>query len=85
MVDAFRALHPEKRSFSWFERGKEQGVDAARVDYPIVQRRMVEVGGVKEVVYLEGERGESDHCPVKITVFIDRGAIGSDELERLKP
>lgn len=68
MVDAFRALHSDKKSFSWFARGKEVGVDAARVDYPIVQKRMVERGLVVDVRYLEDEAGESDHCPVMIKV-----------------
>ncbi|PSS05424.1 hypothetical protein PHLCEN_2v3913 [Hermanssonia centrifuga] len=69
VVDIFRHLHGDKRSFSWFAKGKPQGQDCARVDYALVERTLVDrVAGIE---YLEDpkERAHSDHAPVLLTLL----------------
>ena len=63
VVDVYRTLHGDQPAFSWFAKGKPQGADAARVDYALVQRPLVD--HVVESVYLEEpqERAHSDHAP----------------------
>lgn len=64
VVDIFRERHGDKNEFSWFAKGKPQGTDCARVDYALVDRRLI--GNVVESAYLEDpqERAHSDHAPV---------------------
>ena len=63
VVDVYRILHGDQPAFSWFAKGKPQGADAARVDYALVERPLVD--HVVESMYLEApqERAHSDHAP----------------------
>ncbi|KAJ3553285.1 hypothetical protein NM688_g3697 [Phlebia brevispora] len=64
VADVFRHIHGDKRSFSWFAKGKPQGEDCARVDYALVERAIVD--RVVHMEYLEDpkERAHSDHAPL---------------------
>lgn len=42
VVDAFRELHPDERRYTWFNRMARHRLDAARVDYALVSRSLVE-------------------------------------------
>lgn len=63
VVDVYRTLHGDRPAFSWFAKGKPQGADAARVDYALVERPLID--HVVESMYLEDlqERAHSDHAP----------------------
>ncbi|KAI0081762.1 hypothetical protein K474DRAFT_1587184 [Panus rudis PR-1116 ss-1] len=66
--DIFRMIHGEKRSFSWFAKGKPQGQDGARVDYALVETTLRD--HVVDSQYLENpeERAHSDHAPLLLTL-----------------
>lgn len=68
VVDVFREVHGERKAFSWFARGKKQGEDCARVDYALVERKLLD--RVVETEYLEDpkERAHSDHAPVLLVL-----------------
>ncbi|KAI9001023.1 Endonuclease/exonuclease/phosphatase [Trametes punicea] len=52
VVDIFRELHPNKKAYSWFAKGKPQGKDCARVDYALLESGLREKA--VDIVYLEG-------------------------------
>ncbi|PCH41033.1 DNase I-like protein [Wolfiporia cocos MD-104 SS10] len=68
VVDVYRAVHGNRQAFSWFAKGRPQGADAARVDYALVERALVD--RVVEMTYLEdnAERAHSDHAPVILSL-----------------
>ncbi|KAI0771614.1 Endonuclease/exonuclease/phosphatase [Trametes elegans] len=68
VVDVFRELHPNKKAYSWFAKGKPQGKDCARVDYALVESGLRD--NVVDLTYLEDpqERGHSDHVPLLLTL-----------------
>ncbi|KZO96267.1 DNase I-like protein [Calocera viscosa TUFC12733] len=65
LVDVYRHVHGEKKAFSWFAKGKPLGKDCARVDYALVDRRLVDGEGREERVVETGyggrSEGKSDH------------------------
>lgn len=65
LVDAFRALHPDAKQYTWFHRRAHEGrLDAARVDYALVSRSMMPRVELAEIDTREGARFGSDHAPL---------------------
>jgi len=61
LVDAFRALHPTERAYTWYQRGRR--LDAARVDYALVSRALMPRVARAEVL---ARRPDSDHAPIVV-------------------
>ena len=72
VVDIFRKLHPNQKSYSWFSRTKPDRSDAARVDYALVDESLVD--SVKRMEYLETPawREDSDHCPLVLELDLSK-------------
>jgi exodeoxyribonuclease-3 len=69
VVDAFRALHPEERAYTWFNRLAPPGkLDAARVDFALVSRALMP--RVREATIFDEPflRFHSDHAPLRVLV-----------------
>jgi exodeoxyribonuclease III len=65
VVDAFRALHPTERKYTWFNKWSRR-LDAARVDYALVSRSLaVEAADIDEA---RAHRFGSDHAPLWLTL-----------------
>ena len=61
VVDAFRALHPTTKKYTWFNNHARR-LDAARVDYALVSRALdVEAADIDET---RAHRFGSDHAPL---------------------
>jgi len=61
VVDAFRALHPTTKKYTWFNNHARR-LDAARVDYALVSRALdVEAADIDET---RAHRFASDHAPL---------------------
>jgi len=72
VVDIFRELHGDKRSYSWFSPSKPDGSDAARVDSALASRELLPC--INSMEYLEERRWrfKSDHAPMKLVLDIDK-------------
>jgi exodeoxyribonuclease III len=67
VVDAFRALHPTARKYTWFNKSARR-LDAARVDYALVSRSLdVRVADIDET---RAHRFGSDHAPLWIELAL---------------
>lgn len=66
LVDAWRERNPEKRQYTWFLRGVPPGKDAARVDYALVRRSMLDRVTEAEILDDPAMRFGSDHAPVTL-------------------
>lgn len=66
-VDSFRALHPEKQTFSWWSyRGGARARDIGwRLDYFLVSERLMSEVSVAEI---HKDILGSDHCPISLTL-----------------
>lgn len=64
MVDTFRHLHPEQKSYTYYPRTKVFGESCDRVDLIMISRTLKET--LKDAGMLESpsERGPSDHVPL---------------------
>lgn len=72
LVDAFRALHPEERAYTWFNRLVPAGaLDAARVDFALVSRALMAKVQSARIFDEATQRFHSDHAPVEIRVECD--------------
>ena len=70
VVDAFRALHPEARRYTWFNRRARAGrLDAARVDFALVSESLLDRVAAAEIAELgELPSKKSDHVPLWISL-----------------
>ena len=67
VVDAFRALHPDARKYTWFNNHARR-LDAARVDYALVSRSLdVRAADIDET---RAHRFGSDHAPLWIELAL---------------
>lgn len=65
LVDAFRELHPDARRYTWFNRLAPPGtLDAARVDYALISRRLLPHVRAAEICDDVADRFGSDHAPL---------------------
>jgi exodeoxyribonuclease-3 len=73
-VDVFRSRKPDARAYTWFGRTRGGGLDAARVDYFVVNAeaapRVVDAGILDEPRF----RPRSDHAPL----FLDLERVRGD-------
>ena len=64
MIDTFRSLHPETRSYTYYPRGKTFGDSCDRVDMILIsvslKNNLIEAG----MHETPGDRGPSDHVPL---------------------
>ena len=67
VVDAFRALHPDARKYTWFNK-RARRLDAARVDYALVSRRLLSDVTEADIDQDRAARWKSDHAPLWLTV-----------------
>jgi len=67
LTDAFRALHPDERSYTWWSNrlNKRQENRGWRLDYFLVSNELM--GSVESVSHLSDVVG-SDHCPIELEV-----------------
>ena len=63
VVDIYRELYGNRKTFSWFAKGKPQGEDCARVDYALVERSLLDRVVSMEYFDEPSERAHSDHAP----------------------
>jgi exodeoxyribonuclease-3 len=69
LVDAFRALHPEARKYTWFNpRARTGRLDAARVDFALVSDSLVPYVAEADIDDAPEARDGSDHAPLWITL-----------------
>jgi exodeoxyribonuclease-3 len=67
VVDVFRELHPDERSFTWFNRLAAPGtLDAARVDFALVSESVLDRVEDASIDPLEANRFGSDHAPIYV-------------------
>ena len=67
LVDIFRELHPEERAYTWFNR-RSRTLDAARVDFTLVSRGLVERVESAGIRAEKALRFGSDHAPHWVTL-----------------
>jgi exonuclease III len=72
MADSFRSLHPDKKGYSYYPRGRSFGESCDRVDMVLCSRsldaRCTEAG----MLATAADRGTSDHVPIYATFrFLD--------------
>ena len=67
LTDAYRALHPGVRSYTWWSNRlyKRKEGRGWRLDYFLVSDELM--GSVRDVVHLQDVYG-SDHCPILLEV-----------------
>lgn len=70
-VDAFRALHPEAKQYTWFGRTRSGALDAARVDYIVIGEELLPRVRAAEILDDRRLRPHSDHAPLRLD--LDRG------------
>lgn len=69
LVDAFRELHPDARKYTWFNRLAPPGtLDAARVDYALISRSLLERVRSADILEDPAARHRSDHAPLTLAV-----------------
>lgn len=65
-TDAFRALHPDERKYSWFGRTRTGALDAARVDFIVVDTEMMTRVTSAEILDARAARPKTDHAPLAL-------------------
>lgn len=70
MADTFRSLHPDKKGYSYYPRGRSFGESCDRVDMILCSRsleaRCTEAG----MLETSADRGTSDHVPIYATFHL---------------
>jgi exodeoxyribonuclease-3 len=69
VVDAFRALHPAARKYTWFNKSARR-LDAARVDYALVSESLMPAVREADIDEAREHRFGSDHAPLWLTLEI---------------
>jgi len=69
LVDAFRALHPDERRYTWFNpRVRGSRLDAACVDFALLSRSLMTCLRNASIDDPAGTRSMSDHVPIHVTL-----------------
>jgi exonuclease III len=80
MADTFRSLHPDKKGYSYYPRGRSFGESCDRVDMILCSRsleaRCTETG----MLATTADRGISDHVPIYATFHLPN-FLGADSLD----
>ena len=64
MVDTFRSLHPDKKGYSYYSRGKAFGVSCDRVDMILCSQSLAAKCSEAGMLATAADRGPSDHVPI---------------------
>ncbi|KAK3686721.1 hypothetical protein LTR37_019513 [Vermiconidia calcicola] len=77
MIDTFRYLHPEQKSYTYYPRSKTFGDSCDRVDMILVSEALK--GNLREAGMHEtpSERGPSDHVPLYVRLDFHDGTVDS--------
>ena len=67
MVDTFRSLHPNKKGYTYYPRGRSFGESCDRVDMIICSRSFAESCTEAGMLATPADRGTSDHVPIYAT------------------
>ena len=67
VVDAFRALHPEAKKYTWFRRAARR-LDAARVDFALVSATLLPRVVEADIREAPEDRWLSDHAPLTLVL-----------------
>jgi exodeoxyribonuclease-3 len=71
VVDVFRELHPDARSYTWFNRfARGRQLDAARVDYALLSRSLLPCVIDAAIDERPAQRFHSDHAPLTVSVAL---------------
>lgn len=76
MIDTFRHLHPTKRGYSYYPRGRDWGDSCDRVDMIIVSSSLEHTIASAGMHETPGERGPSDHVPIWVALNFGRISSG---------
>lgn len=64
MMDTFRSLHPDKKGYSYYPRGKTFGDSCDRVDMVLCSRSLAHRCTKAGMLATPADRGTSDHVPI---------------------
>lgn len=67
MVDTFRSLHPDKKGYSYYPRGRSFGESCDRVDMILCSRTLATSCTEAGMLATAADRGTSDHVPIYAT------------------
>lgn len=65
-LDIFRELHPDARRYTWFGRTRTGALDAARVDYIVVNEELRDRVRAADILDDRAARPHSDHAPIAL-------------------
>jgi len=79
LVDAFRHLHPNERQYTWWPWLKTARANNVgwRIDYALISKELLPA---LESATILRERGGSDHCPIQLTVGLEKFGYAPGEL-----
>jgi exonuclease III len=80
MVDTFRSLHPDKKGYSYYPRGRPFGDSCDRVDMILCSRALGEACTEAGILATAADRGTSDHVPIYATFHFPKH-LGVDVLK----
>lgn len=70
MADTFRSLHPDKRGYSYYPRGRSFGESCDRVDMVLCSRSLEANCTEAGMLATTADRGTSDHVPIYATFHL---------------
>jgi exodeoxyribonuclease-3 len=70
VLDVYREKYGKVKAYSWFAVGKPYRSDCARVDFALATK--VACDAVEKMEYLERSCGQSDHCPLLLTLDMSK-------------
>lgn len=70
MADTFRSLHPNKKEYSYYPRGRSFGESCDRVDMILCSRSLEATCTEAGILATAADRGTSDHVPIYATFHL---------------
>lgn len=80
MADTFRSLHPDKKGYSYYPRGRSFGESCDRVDMILCSRSLEARCTKAGMLATSADRGTSDHVPIYATFHLSNH-LGMDDLD----
>lgn len=80
MADTFRSLHPDKKGYSYYPRGRSFGESCDRVDMILCSRSLEATCTEAGMLATSVDRGASDHVPIFATFHL-RKHLDMDDLD----
>lgn len=84
MIDTFRHLHPDRKSYTYYPRTKPFGESCDRVDMIMVSKGLEDNLKDAEIHETPSERGPSDHVPLYVRLDFGNGVDKSDQSRQLR-